>query len=160
MGAGYHGGFGATQGARGIASGDASFMRNLDQFLRNIRKRKDVDPGGKFDLIAHGTASTLEVEHNGQKIQIDSRTAARLIQQLPGYHGQDIRLLSCRTGASTAGFAQNLANRLNVNVYAPSDTLWAYPNGKHFIAATDSRGLPDMKQLGKFIKFKPGGNRK
>ena len=164
MGGGYHGGFGNTFGS--AVAGDASFMGSTEQFLRNIRNRKDVDPGGKFDIIAHGTASSMQVEHNGKKIQIDSRTAAKLIKKLPGYHGQSIRLLSCSTGASSVGFAQNLANKQGVTVYAPSDKLWAYGNGKHIVAATSSvpdmygNPQPDLTRKGKFVKYVPGGNKR
>jgi hypothetical protein len=61
MGAGKHGGFGRTKGNSGFVSGDASFMGASEQFLKNIRKRKDVDPGGKFDLIAHGTSNYVQI---------------------------------------------------------------------------------------------------
>jgi len=88
MGAGKHGGFGKTKGSSGYV-------------LKNIRKRKDIDPDGKFDLIAHGTSTYVQFEHNGKTININSRTVAKLIKQMPGYKkGQPIRLLSCNTGTS------------------------------------------------------------
>jgi filamentous hemagglutinin len=164
MGGGYHGGFGNTKGS--VAVGDASFMGSSDRFLRFIRKRADVDPGGKFDIIAHGTASSIEIEHNGTKMQVNSRTAARLIKQLPEYKGQAIRLLSCSTGTSSAGFAQNLANKLGVTVYAPSEKLWAWGDGKYVIAPTSGKldrygnPQPDLGKRGKFIKYVPGGNKR
>lgn len=38
---------------------------------------------------------------------------------MPGYKkGQSIRLLSCNTGTLNHGFAQDLANKLNVTVWA------------------------------------------
>lgn len=144
-----------------IASGDKSYMGKDDPFIQNIKKRKDVDPNGLFDLIAHGTSRTIEVEHNGKKIQIDSRTTAKLIGKASGYRkGQPIRLLSCSTGARSHGFAQDLANKMNAIVYAPSDVLWAYPSGKYIVAAKDKSGkIPDLSRKGKFIKFVPGGNK-
>lgn len=152
--------FHGTSGSH-AAAGDKSYMSKNDPFIKNIKNRKDIDPNGQFDLIAHGTSKTIEVEHNGKKIQIDSRITARLIKKMPGYKkGQPIRLLSCSTGARSHGFAQDLANKLNAVVYAPSDILWVYPSGKHFIAAKDKSGKPDMSKKGKFIKFVPGGNKK
>ena len=83
---------------------------------------------------------------------------------MPGYKkGQSIRLLSCNTGTLNHGFAQDLANKLNVTVWAPSSYLWAYPNGKHFIAdkkIVNEVAKPDYSKMGRFIKFTPGGNRK
>ena len=160
MGGGYHGGFGRTAGG-GFIAGDAYMMDKKDEFRKYISKRKDVDPGGKFDLIAHGTADEMEVEHNGNKIMINSRTAARLIKDMPGYkEGQPIRLLSCNVGARGKGFAQNLANKLGVTVYAPNNYLWANPNGTHFIAGKNSADKPDYSNKGKFVKFTPGGKKK
>ena len=58
------------------------------------------------------------------------------------------------------GFAQNLANKLNVTVWAPSDYLWAYSDGTYVIAAKTKSSQPDQTKKGKFIKFVPGGNKK
>lgn len=111
-------------------------------------------------MIAHGTANGIEVSHNGSKMTVNSRTAARLISQLPGYHGQDIRLLSCSTGARSEGFAQSLANKLNVSVKAPNDLLWADSSGSYYVAAKGKDGKPDLSKKGKFVTYRPGGNRK
>lgn len=163
MGGGVHGGFGRTRGA---AAGDASFMGPGEDFLKNIRMRKDVDPGGKFDVIAHGEPNTIQIEHTGTKLRVSSRIAARLIAQEPGYRqGQPVRLLSCNTGSDAAGFAQNLANKLNVVVYAPDNYLWSWPNGTYSVAGAKPRrgktgGLKiDPTKPGKFVKFIPGGSR-
>ena len=37
------------------------------------------------------------------------------------------------------GFAQNLANKLNVEVYAPTNYLWSTPNGNYFVAGMNNR---------------------
>lgn len=96
-----------------------------DAFLKAIQKRRDIDPGGKYDVIAHGTATKIEIIHNNKKIYVNSRTAAKLIRHMDGYKkGQPIRLLSCDTGYLNNGFAQNLANKLGVTVYAPTKKLW------------------------------------
>ena len=163
MGGGRHGGFGRTRGA---VAGDANFMGPNQEFLRNIRMRKDVDPDGKFDVIAHGAVNSIIVEYAGKEVEIDSRTAANLNARQSGYKkGQPIRLLSCNTGSDPAGFAQNLANKLNVIVYAPNDYLWSWHDGHYEVAAAlphkGSSGilLRDSSKLGKFVKFIPGGNK-
>lgn len=137
--------------------GDATFMDSDDAFLKNISKRTDIDANGYFDIVAHGTSNGIQVTHNGKKIIVDSRTAARLIQNTDGYNGQAIRLLSCNTGALDNGFAQNLANKLNVEVYAPTNYLWSGQNGNYFVAGMTKNGLPDMHNEGIFKTFKPGG---
>lgn len=146
------------------AAGDISFMSDNDDFQKNIRKRKDVDPDGKFDLISHGKDDAIELAQNGKGLLVNSRTVAKLLKTIPGYKkGQSIRLLSCNTGSLSQGFAQNLANKLGVTVWAPNKYLWAYPSGKHFVAGMkiiNGKGYPNMSDMGRFIKFIPGGNRK
>lgn len=140
------------------SAGDATFMDSNDAFLKNISNRVDVDSNGYYDVIAHGTTNGIQITHNGQKMIVDSRTAARLIQNSDGYNGQAIRLLSCNTGALDNGFAQNLANKLNVEVCAPTNYLWAKPNGDYFVAGMTKARTPDMSNRGTFKSFKPGGN--
>ncbi|MFG6410656.1 MAG: RHS repeat-associated core domain-containing protein [Bacteroides acidifaciens] len=140
------------------SAGDATFMDANDLFAKYISHRKDVDANGYFDVIAHGTSEGIEITHNGQHIMVDHKTAARLIQNMEGYNGQAIRLLSCNTGSSDNGFAQNLANRLNVDVSAPTNYLWAEPNGNYYVAGMNNRRQPDMNDVGTFKVFTPGGN--
>lgn len=45
-----------------------------------------------------------------------------------------MRLLSCSVGSTDDGFAQNLSNKLGVDVLAPSTVLWALPTGRYFMA--------------------------
>lgn len=63
----------------------------------------------------------------------------------------------CNTGSLDNGFAQNLANKLNVKVYAPTNYLWATPNGNYFVAGMNNSRLPDMNDVGTFKLFSPGG---
>lgn len=100
---------------------------------------------------------------NGTKVLVDHRVASKLIRNSPGYNGQGIRLLSCSTGGCDTGFAQNLANKLGVPVKAPTDLLWAYPNGKLVVAPRTSLNpnspffnTPDLSKQGTFKTFTPG----
>ena len=121
-----------------------------DAFVSNISRRTDVDTNGYLDVIAHGTPNGIQITHNGQHMTVDHRTASRLIQNSDGYNGQTIRLLSCNTGA--------LANKLNVEVYAPTNYLWSTPNGNYFVAGMNNLRLPDMNNRETFKLFSPRGN--
>ncbi len=57
-------------------------------------------------------------------------------------------MISCSTGAKE--FAQNFANKMGLNVLAPSDTVWAHPSGKLTI------GPKSYINNGRWIEFKPG----
>ncbi|MCR4671308.1 MAG: hypothetical protein K5643_08960 [Saccharofermentans sp.] len=159
MGGGYHGGFGRTHGA---IAGDANFPSYPTKYFENIARRTDIDKNGIYDIVAHGSQIDIQVTHNGQIIKVDSRIAARLISLSPGYkRGQSIRLLSCNTGMSTKGFAQNLANKLNVIVYAPTKVVWAYPDGRYIVAGRkkNNPNIPDLNNRGSFKVFYPGGRK-
>ena len=129
-----------------------------DAFVSNISRRTDVDTNGYLDVIAHGTPNGIQITHNGQHMTVDHRTASRLIQNSDGYNGQTIRLWSCNTGALDNGFAQNLANKLNVEVYAPTNYLWSTPNGNYFVAGMNNLRLPNMNNRETFQLFSPEGN--
>ena len=144
-------------------AGDMTLMGPKQPFLSAIKKRKDVDPNGYFDVIAHGSHNRVELEHNGKTYIVDWREVAHIVKHLPGYHGQKIRLLSCNTGSTTTGFAQSLADKMNVEVIAPNKYLFANPDGTHYVAGgyRNSAGkiCPIHSDPGTFIKFTPGGNK-
>lgn len=162
MGTGRSGNYLHTYGARNpYYTGSVSFMEPQDKFLLGIQKRRDVDPNGYFDVIAHGTPKGIQICHADKNIVIDSRTAARYIRIQNGYKkGGAIRLLSCNTGQLDTGFAQNLANKMNVRVIAPSKYLWVDSNGHYFVAGITKNGNPDLTNKGKFRVFYPHKRKK
>ncbi|WP_337271243.1 RHS repeat domain-containing protein [Oryzifoliimicrobium ureilyticus] len=144
------------------AAGPVNFMGDADQFFRNASRRpaSNVDPNGGFDVVAHGDPNLIEIMTPRGPIAVDHRTAAVMIKNSPGYNpGTSVRLLSCSTGACSTGFGQNLANKLGVPVTAPTDLLWAYPDGRMLVAPALPSGQPDLSRLGSFKTFIPGGNK-
>ena len=116
------------------------------------------DANGFYDIIAHGSEVSIAIQHNGQTIPIDHRIAARLFKQDKQYKGQAIRLLSCSTGKLDTGFAQNLANKLNVPVQAPTDILWVKPSGRYYVTAgkiINGKLVEDFSKPGDFKTFYP-----
>lgn len=160
MGAGYHGGFGHTYGA---AAGDIVIRSYPYQYFSYISKRKNIDAKGFYDFVAHGEPYAVQYERNGKPEPITVRTASRLILEKADYHRkQPIRLLACSTGSLSDGFAQNLANKLNVVVEAPTKLVWAYPDGRYIVAGRSKTNpnVPNLSDRGVFRKFYPGGNKK
>ncbi len=158
MSKGNSGYFGGTNGTK-IIAGSSDFMHPSDNFSKFIKNRKDIDVDGVYDIIAHGTSNSMLIQSNGQTLEVSHRLASRIIKNQIDYKGGAIRLLSCNTGTSTKGFAQNLANKLNVVVEAPNKYLWVDSNGNYFVAGMKN-GRPDYSDRGKFIKFYPGGKKK
>lgn len=88
---------------------------------------------GFYDVALHGTPKN--VEFFGESI--DAKTLAKIIRNRKDYSkGSKVRLLSCSTGkiTDTANcFAQQLANALGVEIEAPTDDIFVYPNGDFII---------------------------
>lgn len=141
-------------------TGSTDYMDSTDNFSKYIKNRKDVDVNGYYDIIAHGTSTKIQISHRGQKINIDHRTASKLFKRDKNYSGQAIKLLSCSTGKLPNGFAQNLANKLNIPVKAPTDYLWATPSGHYRVSAgviVNGILIEDKTKKGRFKTFYPGG---
>ncbi len=92
---------------------------------------------GRLDVIVHGSGDRFVVIRNGRRVELDHRSLARFIEHSGGA-GQDIRLISCGTGGTPSSVAQHLANKLGVNVIAPSGTAWIHPDGRITIGANPS----------------------
>ena len=119
--------------------------------LFGINAAKAEPLAGYTDVIVHGAPpNDFGVFHNGKWVYLDQRSMANFLKSNAGYQGGPIRLLSCGTGSSTTGAAQNLANKLGVKVIAPSDTIWAFPNGKLTI------GPNQWSNTGTWNTFFPG----
>ena len=145
------------------AAGELVLRSEDYQYFNNISQRKDVDPNGQFDIVGHGSPVSIQVEINGVQRQLDARTISRMLSHNKKYQRkQPIRLLSCLTGRKADGFAQNLANKLNTTVYAPTDIVWAYPNGKYIVAPRNPKNpkQPHPTKRGSFKLFRPGGKKK
>ena len=152
--------FSGTKGDN-VVTGSIDYTKANDSYSSFINKRKDVDVNGFYDIIAHGTPHSIQIQSGEQTLEIDHRSAARLFKNNPALKNKSIRLLSCSTGESPTGFAQNLANKLNVVVEAPTNLVWAWSNGKYIVAgrSKSNPNYPDPKSKGHFKKFYPGGNK-
>lgn len=162
MSKGYSGLFNGTKGSR-VAFASTDYMKPTDDFSVYIKNRKDIDADGFYDIIAHGNETSIEIQHNGITIKVNHRVAAKLFKQDKKYNGKAIRLLSCSTGKLDTGFAQNLANKLNIPVKAPTDILWAKPSGKYYVTAgktVNGRLVEDFSAPGRFKTFYPQRRKK
>ena len=147
MGTGFHGGFGNTYGALAISASPVYVGKGeaLARFAKSIKPEP-----GYTDVVVHGTPNSVAIMHNGKWVYLDQRRLSTMLRHDKEFSkNKAIRLISCSTGANTAGFAQNLANKLGVKVKAPSDTLWVFPNGKMRI------GPNQFTNTGHWVNYKP-----
>ena len=133
-------------------SGTIELLADINKMLTPYERRVlDSVPkkNGYFDFAAHGEISSII--YGDEDMRLSAREVAQIIIHNKGYHGEKVRLLSCSTGATDNGFAQQLANALGVEVEAPTDILFVYPNGTYKIGYDGS---------GEMKTFKPGGKGK
>lgn len=156
MGAGYHGGFGATKGARrnGVITADSSLVGSLQKGKALALAAKRVKKEEGFtDIAVHGASDHIEVfrlvNNEEQGIKLSHRNLAKFLKSDKGYSGGQIRLLSCNTGKEGGTFAQDLANKMGVAVKAPSDTLHIWPSGRMVI------GPNPYTNSGRWITYYP-----
>jgi hypothetical protein len=143
---------------RKAASGSDAFALPINAFAEWDRLRtyvQNVKPlPGVYDVAMHGNPRSVAIELlDGRSLVAGHRTLARFIASRADYLGEVVRLLSCQTGGLPDGLAQNLANKLGVEVLAPSDRLWIFGNGDMTI------GRDALDDTGHWIRFRPGGNR-
>ncbi|MGW2658632.1 polymorphic toxin-type HINT domain-containing protein [Streptomyces sp. NPDC001478] len=133
--------------------GRTNYMKADDPFAISHANTKPLE--GFHDVVIHGTPNSVTPTISGSP-HYDHRWLANRLSRDPSYPGGDIRLCSCSTGSSDGSFAQNLANKMGVNVLAPQHTLWVFPSGGLWVGPSRfqiSRSA-DMWTL-----FSPGGGR-
>ena len=118
---------------RGIKEKRPVFSYDTDKNKFPSYSQKVPKKEGFYDVATHG-ADTF-VDFFGENI--DAYTLANIIRNRKDYiKGMNIRLLSCSTGnTDNTGncFAQLLANELGVQVEAPTDILFVFPNGNYHV---------------------------
>lgn len=110
-----------------IAAPKPYYAENLRSAYNNYHVQ---GKNGYYDVLIHGAPHYVEYEH---EYILDKETLYYIISGRKDYKGDNIRLLSCSTGkADKYGncVAQYLADKLNVEVYAPISDLNINPSGK------------------------------
>lgn len=96
-----------------------------------------------------------------EKRNVSARFFANMLMHSKDYKkGRPIRLISCDTGSSDYGFAQKLANKLNVPVMAPTRKYLACDDGTYIVAGTYKKNgieYVDERNMGYMRVFNPGG---
>jgi hypothetical protein len=80
---------------------------------------------GEYVLDTHGTQSSVIVDG----AELDASAFAQVVAQETDWNGEPIRLFSCSTGQDADGFAQQLADQLEVTVTAPTEVVWSSADG-------------------------------
>jgi len=95
---------------------------------------------GLYSVDLHGAPDAVFIGDDVLTVE----DLAALIESDPNWHGQDIWLFSCWTGAEPGGFAQQLADWLGVEVIAPAQVVGNTVTGETFVTSkeVDENGNP------------------
>ncbi|MET7480948.1 RHS repeat-associated core domain-containing protein [Streptomyces sp. NPDC005648] len=129
-----------------------------DQLNSSIPKVKPVE--GYHDVWIHGSPQGVAPNFNAAEggSVMSHRVLASLIKNDPNYSGGSIRLCSCQTGSSAGTFAQDLANKLGVEVLAPNGYLYVWRTGRIGVGR-EGAAIGGSHFGGAWQSFLPGGNR-
>ena len=111
---------------------------------------------GSYTVVMHGNSDSTYVGAD----PISADDLGTMLENDPNYHGEPVRLFSCETGQGTDPYAQELADRLGVDVSAPDQLAWADINGNTFVTSANGtdiygRPVPNVPYDGKWQPFQP-----
>lgn len=96
-------------------------------------------PKGTYGVEGHGTPKQMYFK-NGKVLT--ARELARWIRNDPRYEpGVTVYLLACETGKGRNSFAQELADVLQTEVFAPTEKLWIQRDRGYSVNPADSAKL-------------------
>jgi RHS repeat-associated protein len=151
-------------GAAGTAKAESkqvSTFFNPEDRLNDLVPRTRRAPG-YHDVWIHGSPNSVspsmaDAESGGASV-VNHRVLAQMLEQDPNYTGGPIRLCSCQTGAPTGSFAQDLANKMGVEVMAPNGYLWVFDNGRMSVGRPGALLRRKVYFGGRWLTFQPGGS--
>ena len=135
--------------------GGRAFFAAGDPLLDTANRVPAQD--GSYTIDMHGSRDGVRI--GGEQLSVEQLAA--LIEGDPNWQGQPIRLFACRTGADPDGFAQRLADRLQVPVTAPTGFVGVADDGTVFVTGgdVDANGMPAISRpTGEMRTFQPRTN--
>ncbi len=151
-----------------LAQASSIFANKNEKLFRYAQK---IEPESGFDdIVVHSDSNNFEIDLVGSGNESDfvALTPAQMAERIlnsRGYHGGDIRLIACKSGAEENGAAQRIANALNCRVKAPTENVNIDSKGRMFLS--DNEVLAQMwnfasdeekskfKETGKWLVFNP-----
>ena len=153
---------------KSIAKANAILVHKNDPLSRYAKNIKPID--GFDDFTCHATPDYFEIDTVGNGnpkdyVQYHAKEYAEIIKNSQSFHGGNIRIISCQSGAKENGIAKQLADELGCVVMAPTENVFVDSDGRTFI--TNNEVLAEMwfmasedeksnfKETGEWKIFKP-----
>jgi hypothetical protein len=124
-----------TRAGRAYYTPEETEMRTFARALPPFSGEYTVDMHGAADHVAVGSES------------FDAGQLSELVRADRNWNNQPVRLFSCETGQGDRPIAQELANRLGVDVTAPTELVWSNHAGDYFVAPATWRTMGGTKVL-------------
>lgn len=122
-----------VQGVWHLSRGDM-----LADFAKNVPSESD----GYFNVVTHADPSTAWVIRGGEYVPVSHRSLAQFIEGAAEYNGGPVRLIACEAGACSTGLGQNLANKLGVEVLAPTEKAYVDSAGNFWTTGAWETFMP------------------
>ena len=112
----------------GVLTLSTRFLNRMDPLWENASKIEPIE--GYQDIVCHGDKiSLIYRDAYGNEVNVSVYEFAEILKNSPVYEGRPIRLIVCEAGADGSVVAQTLANKLGVEIMAPTDVVYVYPDG-------------------------------
>jgi RHS repeat-associated protein len=135
----------AAQGIVTVNAARAAPTLSADKdLLAQFGPRVPTRSGGYFNVVTHADANIAYILRDGRWTSVHHRTLARFIQKSPEYTGGPVRLVACNSGACTTGLAQNLSNKMGVEVLAPTGNVFIDSTGSFWTNGTWQTFTPGL----------------
>ena len=121
-------------------------LAGKDEYLRKAALRAQPRPG-YLDVVVHADERSFWLVLGHADIPVDHRALATYLKK-QGLSGPRLRLIACESGQNRFAVAQHLANKLHIEVLAPSETAWIDPQGVVGVGRRD-------QHHGEWHTFKP-----
>lgn len=106
-------------------------------------------------IIAHGDAYSIVFKDSlGNESNIATEKFVEILKMDPNYHGGNIRLISCQTGAGGGIVPQYIADALKINVLAPTEIVNVDFDVNMILSDNEECATMGI-ETGRWILFKP-----
>ena len=117
-----------------IATASPTFANSKDRLYQNSKMIEPIE--GFEDVVVHGDMNGFVFKNaDGVESTVSVYEFADILKESGLYNGGDIRLISCETGKPGALAAQGLANKLGVNILAPTDVVYIFGDGRMIVSS-------------------------
>ena len=129
------------------------YLNKNDELFINAKKIKPLE--GFEDIVTHGDPISLVFKDaDGGESNVSAEEFVNILMNDPNYKGGNIRLIACQVAADGGNIPRYIAQRLNVTVLAPTETVNVDFDGNMILADNDEDARSGI-ETGRWIYFEP-----